>query len=59
MLADSGADGRGSGRTSVKMCLRVLLKAEPPRFAKVNNNAQNTKSIIIQISFFKEVEAQQ
>lgn len=58
MLADSGADGRGSGRTSVKICLRVLLKAEPPRFAKVNSNAQNTKSII-QISFFKEVEAQQ
>lgn len=59
MLAGSGANGRGSGRTSVKMCLRVLLKAEPPRFAKVNSNAQNTKSIIFQISFFKEVEAQQ
>lgn len=57
MLAGSGANGRGSGRTSVKMCLRVLLKAEPPRFAKVNSNAQN--KVLIQISFFKEVEAQQ
>lgn len=51
MLAGSGADGRGSGRISVKMCLRVLLKAEPPRFAKVNSNTQSP-SLFKKVSFF-------